>query len=163
MGLFDRIFRNNKNESFSNSISELPEVQINFDELVNTARLSGNSSDLSALYEAFFKLENWTFIVSNNCTFENAKPFIGVLEEQPWLFVFTDSKKADYYAKLFGNFLNNDGNTFVIKMTRQNSLNMIKELNDRGIIGIRINEGEHGWFCTIPSLFEIKDYLRIDG
>ena len=87
---------------------------------------------------------------------------LGVFEEQPWLYVFTDSKKADTYARLFGNFLTNDESTFIIKMSRENSLNMINELNRRGVFGVRINEGDIGWFSTVSGLFEIKDYLKIE-
>jgi hypothetical protein len=162
MGLFDKIFKTKTSKSLSNSTLITPKIEINFDELVTKAKSSGSSSDLGVLYEAFFRLKEWTFIVSNNCTMENAKPFIGVFEEQPWLYVFTDSKKADSYARLFGNFLTKDGSIFIIKMTKEGSLNMIKELHQRGVFGLRINEGDNGWFSTIPGLFEIKDYLKVE-
>ena len=162
MGIFNKIFnkntpeKRNETEKSSNNSAE-----INFDELVEKARTSGNATDLELLYRSFLKLENWVFIVSENCEIENAKPFIGVFEELPWLYVFTDSLKADFYAKLFGNFHSNEGNTMVLKMTRFNSLNMLKELNNRGVYGVRINEGENGWFCNIQELFGIIEHYKI--
>ena len=161
MGLFDKIFKSKAVETATSTIIKA-EPETNFDELVAKARTSGDAADLSSLYKAFFQLKEWTFIVSNNCTIDNAKPFIGVFEEQPWLYVFTDSKKADIYARLFGNFLTNDGSTYIIKMSRASSLDMVNELNKRGVFGVRINEGDNGWFSTIPGLFEIKDYLKLE-
>jgi len=117
---------------------------------------------LNILYKSFFELEELVFIVSENVDIENAKPFIGVIEEQPWLFIFTDSKKADQYAKTFGKFLNNNGSTFVLKMKMKNSLDMAKELNKRGVFGVRINEGENAWFSNIPGLFDVITHLGIN-
>ena len=76
MGLFDKIFKSKTVETASSTIIKA-EPETNFDELVARARTSGNATDLSSLYKAFFQLKEWTFIVSNNCTIENAKPFIG--------------------------------------------------------------------------------------
>ena len=163
MGLFDKLF--NKNTTDSQSPTEKSTTnhsEINFDKLVEQARTSGNSADLELLYKSFLKLDQWVFIVSKNCDIEHAKPFIGLVEEQPWLYVFTDSKKADHYAKLFGNFHTKDGNTLVLKMTRTNSLNLAKELSQRGVYGVRINDGENGWFCSIPELFGIINHYQIE-
>lgn len=163
MGLFDKLF-NKKTSNPPKSFEELTinNPEINFDKLVEQARTSGNSTDLEILYKSFLNLEQWVFIISKNCDIEDAKPFIGVFEEQPWLYVFTDSLKADYYAKLFGNFHSKDGNTLVLKMTRTSSLNMTKELSKLGVYGIRINEGENGWFCSIEGFFEIINHYQID-
>lgn len=163
MGLFDKLF-NKKNTDTIISTEGIPTNPsgINFDKLVEQARTSGKSADLEILYKSFLRLDQWVFIVSNNCEIENPKPFIGVIEDKPWLYVFTDSLKANYYAKLFGNFHNKDGNTLVLKMKRANSLNMAKELNQRGVYGVRINEGENGWFCSIPELFGIINHFKID-
>jgi hypothetical protein len=163
MGLLDKLF-NKKTPDSSKSTEQITtnDSEMNFDKLVEKARTSGNNADLEVLYKSFFKLEEWVFIVSKNCEIENAKPFIGVLEDQPWLYVFTDSSKADHYAKLFGNFHSKDGNTIVLKMKRTNSLNMAKELSQRGVIGIRINEGENGWFCSIQELFGIINHYQIN-
>ena len=154
MSILKKLFGDNKTNNPSISTS------IDFDLLVEKARNSGQTVDLNNLYSAFFDLKEWVYIVSKNCSIEDAKPFIGVIDENPWLFVFTDSKKADQYAKTFGNFHENNGNTFVIKMNSSNSLNMVQQLNERGVVGVRINEGENGWFTDIPGLFNIKNYLR---
>ena len=154
MSIFKKLFGDNKTNT------PIVSTSIDFDLLVEKARNSGQSVDLNNLYSAFFDLKEWVYIVSKNCSIENAKPFIGVIDENPWLFVFTDQKKADQYAKTYGNFHENNGNTLVIKMNSSNSLNMVQQLNQRGVIGVRINEGENGWFTDIPGLFNIKNYLK---
>lgn len=155
MGIFSKFLKKKEEPS-------QPEMRqsVDFDSLVEKARDSGQIEDLNTLYSAFYNLENWSFIVSNNCTIEEAKPFIGIVEDKPWLFVFTDSKKADIYAKTFGNFLEKDGNTLVLRMTAQDSLDLIKTLGERGVVGLRINESDNGWFTDIPGLFNIKNHLN---
>jgi hypothetical protein len=130
------------------------------DSLVEKARNSGSIEDLNTLYSALLDLDEWNYIVSNNCKIEEAKPFIGIVDDKPWLFVFTDRLKADQYAKTFGNFLESNGNTLVLSMNLSNSLNMIQQLHDKGVYGIRINEGENGWFIDVQGLFNIKNYLK---
>lgn len=134
--------------------------EINFDQLVSKARNSGEIEDLNALYLAFFDLLEWNFIVSNNSSMDDAKPFIGVVDDKPWLFVFTDGKKADEYAKAFGSFLEQDGNTIILKMTAVSSQDMLKTLGERGVFGLRINEGDNGWFIDVPGFFNIKSHLN---
>lgn len=54
---------------------------VNIDSLVEKARNSDSIEDLNALYSAFFDLKEWNYIVSNNCKIEDAKPFIGIVDE----------------------------------------------------------------------------------
>jgi hypothetical protein len=156
MSIFSNLF--SKKDKSDNEIN----IAIDFDNLVNIARNSGNVEDLNHLYKSFLELKEWNFIVSENCELENAKPFIGILDENPWLFIFTESEKGNSYAKEKSGFLKNNGNTLIIKMSVKNSINMIKQLHERGVYGIRINEGENGWFCTIPGLIEIISFLKIE-
>ena len=155
MSILKKLLGNSKTE-----ISKQENTKVhNFDLLVENARSSGTIEDLNLLYLEFFELNEWNYIVSNNCKIEDAKPFIGIVDELPWLFVFTDILKADYYARKFGNFLESDGNTLVLTMSQNNSLRIIQQLHERGVYGVRINEGENGWFTDIPGLFNIKSYL----
>ena len=130
-----------------------------FDTLVSNVRNTNSYEDLEALYTAFFALEEWTFIVSKESSFEDAKPFIGVIDEKPWIFVFTDGMKATQYAQAAGSFMERDGNTVVIRMSREAGMNYVKAIQEIGAYGIRFNEGENGWFVDIPGLFRIDDYL----
>lgn len=154
MSILKKLFGNNKSEI------QLPKNLNDFDGLVEKARNSGSISDLNNLYTTLLELKEWNYIVSKNCTIENAKPFIGVVDEKTWLFVFTDRSKADQYARTFGHFHERNGSTLVLTMNLNNSLDMIQQLYERGVYGVRFNEGENGWFTDIPGLFNIKNYLK---
>lgn len=130
-----------------------------FDQLVANARHSNNTENLDALYRAFFALEEWNFIVSQNSSLEEARPFIGLTEEKPWLYVFTDGTKAQQYAKAAGGFLEVDGNTVILRMDAEGSIDLARQLHERGVYGIRVNDGENGWYFDIPGMFRIREYL----
>lgn len=131
-----------------------------FDLLVANARSSNSTENLDALYSAFFDLNEWNFIVSQNSSLEDARPFIGLVDEKPWLFVFTDGMKAQQYAKAAGGFLEQEGNTVILRMEAENSMDIARQLNERGVYGIRVNEGENGWYFDIPGMFRIREYLK---
>ena len=135
-------------------------MENSFDLLVGNARNANNTENLDALYSAFFELKEWNFIVSQNSSLEDARPFIGLVDEKPWLFVFTDGMKAQQYAQAAGGFLEQDGNTVILRMEAENSMDIARQLNERGVYGIRVNEGENGWYFDIPGMFRIREYLK---
>ncbi|CAM3810453.1 hypothetical protein FLGE108171_15615 [Flavobacterium gelidilacus] len=155
MGIFNKLFGNK--ESSENT------EKLNFDILVEKARNSGSVDDLNELYKSFFKLEKLSFIVSNNCDIENPKPFIGIVDEVPWIFAFTDNKKANEYAVEKGNFQTKDGSTFILVLTLKSAISVFAQLDERGVYGIRINDGENGWFTKISGLWDIMSHLKIEN
>lgn len=159
MGIFDNIFGKKKENSTKNQNTKTPS-NVNFDLLVEKARTTNTTTDLNKLYSSFLDLNEWHFIVSKNASIENPKPFVGIVDEKPWLFVFTDAEKANTYAKQFGGFLEENGNTLVLRIPKESSLNMVKQLGARGVYGIRINEGENGWFTDVSGLFNIIEHLN---
>tara|TARA_R110001583_G_scaffold51483_1_gene160690 strand:- start:1587 stop:2033 length:447 start_codon:yes stop_codon:yes gene_type:complete len=146
MRLFDRFKKKNTNERIP------AKGQVDFDSLVERAR-SGDPEQLTYLYAAFLNLDNWTYLASGNDP-EKPKPYIGEVDGQPWIFIFTDSIKASEFDQ------NPDGRTKVIKMDVDSSLHLIYKLNERGVYGIRVNEGENGWFCSIAELPNIIGYIK---
>ncbi|WP_343634128.1 hypothetical protein [Fluviicola sp.] len=132
-----------------------------FDQLVTNARTSGKEADLDALYGAFFALEDWNFIVSQNSSLEEAKPFIGVVDEKPWLFVFTDGLKATEYARTAGGFLEKDGHTVILRLASENATHLANQLYQHGVYGIRVNDGANGWYFDIPALDSIRKHLNL--
>ncbi len=153
------------NKLFSkNNLSEKTENQIitDFDSLVAIARKSGEIDDLYKLYRKLLELNNWIFITPNNQKIENSKPFIGVVDENSWVFIFTDSKNANDYCKQFEGFIREDRTAFLIKMKVKDSIEMLYQLSERGVFGIRINEGENGWFCSISDLPNIINHLKVN-
>ncbi len=154
MGLFSKMFNSDKQAGRGENPS--------FDSLVEKSKTSGQAYDLSELYRHFLLLNEWVFITPSRLEIENAKPFIGVVDEKPWVFVFTDKQKANEYGRQFDGFVRDNGSIFLIQMNVKNSLEMFYQLSDRGVFGIRVNEGPNGWFCPIQDLTGIIKYLNIE-
>lgn len=153
------IYSNNNGSSKAGSNGAASYV--NFDELASRARTSNKAEDLNALYKAFLTLEDWYFVTKSKADVENAKPFIGFIDEQPWLYIFTDSEKAHAFSKNTPGFLKEDGSSYFIKMKVVKALKMTFQLGENGVYGIRVNEGENGWYCPIAALPQIMAHLGI--
>ncbi len=135
---------------------------INFDKLVANAKSSGKAEDMNALYKSFLTLDEWFFVTAPKSDLENPKPFIGFIDEQPWLFIFTDSSKAHAFCTANKGFLMEDGSSYFIKMKTANAIKMTLKLGESGVYGIMVNQGENGWFCPIAGLPQIMEHLKID-
>lgn len=131
---------------------EKSNIEIDFDTLVDNSR-DGNLESLTKLYKAFLGLEKWCFIRSGE-TMEDSRPFIGIIDDKPWVFIFTDSSKAQQAKP------NEDGSVVLIKMSVEGALEYIYKVGEQGAFGIRVNEGTHGWFCPIADLPNIIDYVN---
>jgi hypothetical protein len=170
MGLFNSLRK--KKEAISSEIDEIrPEYKsiqdvnesIDFDSLVENAKTSNNKEDLDILYSSFFGLSHWFFVTTVKDDIAHAKPFIGLTDDQPWLYAFTDGNHAQTFAKLNPDtMLLENGASHIIKMTAKGSFEMAMELSNRGVFGIRVNEGEHGWFFPIQNMPNILNYLNIE-
>ena len=154
MGLFSKMFNSDKQADKTENL--------NFDALVERARTSGQPNDLNDLYKLFILLNEWVYITPSILEIENAKPFIGEVDEKPWVFIFTDGQKANDYGRQFDGFVRDNSSIFLIRMKVKNSLDMLYQLSSRGVFGIRVNEGPNGWFCPIQDLQNIIKYLNIN-
>lgn len=134
---------------------------VNFDDLVERLKSNGNQEGMDNLYRNFFLLEEWIFVSPIRTDVENAKPFIGVIDDKPWLFVFTDNIKAKEFCNVNEGFVKENGSINIIKMKNKNAIEMAKELYNRGVYGIRVNEGEYGWFFPIENIDAMLSYLKI--
>lgn len=116
--------------------------------------------DLMNLWSAFFKLDEWLFIVDASQPSLEPSPFIGTIENRPWLFVFTDSERALEFAKKF-NLTDKNGECLYMSLS-PNSI--LKNLPFKQTVdGIRINEGPHGWFSPLENLEQIQALLKEEG
>jgi hypothetical protein len=170
MGLFDS-FRKKKDtisSEIDQSKSEYQLIQdanksVDFDALVENAKKSNNKEDLDILYSSFFRLSHWFFVTTAKEDISHAKPFIGLTEDKPWLYAFTDGDHAQTFAKLNPDtMVLENGGSHIIKMTAKGSFDMAMELSNRGVFGIRVNEGENGWFFPIQNMPNILKYLNIE-
>jgi len=140
----------------SEPLKETPD----FDTLANNVKLDNDISNLDILYSALFNLDEWIFIATPKEEIDNTTPFIGILEEKPWFFVFTDANKALQFTKNKEMFKNEEGKTIQIKMSAYDAVETIFEAHKAGVYGVRFNEGDTGWVTPIDSFPAIIRHLK---
>jgi len=135
---------------------------IDFDALADLNNTkSPNPEDIRNLWTAFFKLEEWIFVVDASVVSENPPPFVGFIDEKPWLFIFTDTQRAYDFAKEH-QLLDKKGECLFIATQTSTALKML--INTQSAIeGIRVNEGPHGWFCPLDNIVRIHTLLHDEG
>ncbi len=132
--------------------------------------------DLDALWAAFFKLEEWVFLVQP-VPGRDPFPFIGRYEERLWFFLFTDHERLRRFADA-GGLLDPELNAHFITMSPEQSLEWLGRLHavqqsqaeqpeanapqnaSTAVTGIRVNEGPHGWYAPLESLSAIYGHLK---
>lgn len=156
----DSLNNNISKNNFKNKMNDTKFTD-NIDLLVENATKSGNSNDLTKLWSATLKLKQWNFITKHKSDIQESQPFIGVIDNQPWVFIFTDRQKAQQYCLQKGNdgFADNNGNVHIISMDTEKAIDYILELQSKGVYGMRINEG-NGWFSPIANLKPIIEHIK---
>lgn len=132
---------------------------INFDTLSDAAYRGEEASreNQTELWKAFFALENWLFITDATQLSSEQAPFIGYVDERPWFFIFTDSVGALEFAKKY-ELADQNGDCLYISMKPTDALKFLESAQGK-VTGIRVNEGEHGWFAPTENVFAIYRYL----
>lgn len=130
-----------------------------FDAMVEKLQKGHDQIVLDDLYRQFFLLEEWNYIVANPQEYAHAKPFIGIIDEKPWVFVFTDRLKADAYARGVQGFTQHDGSVLILTMKVEGSLDYFRRIAEKGVYGVRVNEGNQGWFISIDGLLKMRAQL----
>ncbi|RYG52258.1 MAG: hypothetical protein EOO01_06880 [Chitinophagaceae bacterium] len=131
------------------------------DQLVQAASRSGRPEDLSSLWKATLNLPQWHFITKVQDSTADRKPFIGVIENKPWVFVFTDRNKAQLYGAAPPNtgFVDSSGSVLVISMETNKAIDYVMGLHQAGVYGIRLNEG-NGWYAPLEQLPAIIQFVN---
>lgn len=137
-------------------------INSDIDKLIANATKSGNSEDLTILWRTTLNLKQWHFITKHRDDINDRNPFIGEIENRPWVFLFTDRQKAQQYCTTDGNdgFTDENGGVYIISMDTDKAIDYIFKLYEQGVFGMRINEG-NGWFSPIENLKAIIDFVKI--
>ncbi|GAA4374070.1 hypothetical protein [Hymenobacter koreensis] len=130
------------------------------DSLLQKAKTSGDKEDLATLWKAALNLPQWHFITKHTEKLEDRRPFIGVLDNQPWVFVFTDRQKAQEFGQSVkdGGFVDDKGSVMIISMDTHRAIDYVTALSSKGVFGVRINE-LNGWFSPIANLPAIINHV----
>lgn len=134
---------------------------LSIDELRNKAKESGKPEDVYQLWHAALSLDEWHFIAKYRENIQEIQPFLGVVDNAGWAFIFTDTDKAQEYVRTTVNegFLNPDGGTTIISMKTENAIKYLLKLESEGVYGVRFNE-LNGWFAPIHELPVIINWLN---
>lgn len=145
--------------------SPTPPASNPFDVLMAKAKQAGSQEELiehfRALWKAFLELDSWIFLTTCKDEFHQAQPFVGIIEEQPWALAFTDPSKAAAFAGEDPRFRDSSGQLLFIGLPKLQAIQWVFCLQQEGVHGLRINQGEFGWFIPISNLPTI--ILDIEG
>ncbi len=105
-----------------------------------------------SLWKGFLELDTWIFLTTGVTDLEHASPFIGIIEAQPWVLVFTDPEKAAEFAGGDPRFRDANGDLIFMGIPQLEALQWILGLQAHGVAGLRINQGAFGWFAPLEHL-----------
>ena len=120
-----------------------------FDALVDEAQKSQNAETMEALWSAVYELEKWYFVGRGEMP--NIQPFIGMVEEKPFLMGFTNDKRAHEFA-LRHKLENDEGTIPILVMTVDAAVEYAMKLQTHGVVGVLFNDGPHGFFAPLQNL-----------
>ncbi|HJV22249.1 MAG TPA: hypothetical protein VJ570_06120 [Holophagaceae bacterium] len=127
-----------------------------FDALMAQAKTAPSEEEQIAcfkgLWKRFLELDTWIFLTTGVADLEHASPFIGIIEEQPWALVFTDPEKAGQFAGPDPRFRDAEGNLIFMGIPTMEAVAWVMGLGEHGVVGLRINQGEFGWYAPLANL-----------
>jgi hypothetical protein len=121
---------------------ELNNKEMTFEEFVAYAKGTGDGRDVVKVWEYVFKLKEWNFITTFKEDVKECKPFIGVIDEKAWFYMFTDREKAQEFAKKDNRFLGENGECLIITVPVDSAIKMVLEADYQGVFGIKVNEND---------------------
>lgn len=133
-----------------------PASENRFDTLMALAKRAESQERLiqrfRSIWASFLELETWVFLTTGGSNPEQASPFIGIIDGKPWALAFTDPRKAAEFAGEDPRFRDSDGGLLFIAMPKMQALQWVLGLQQDGVAGIRINQGEFGWMAPLANL-----------
>lgn len=152
MGWFSRKPNAERSEvaaSLTAGVSTAP-PRPDFDALCTSARSDPASDEAqSRLWAAVFTLPELHFVARGEMP--DIRPFVGVVQDKPFVMMFTDDARAHKYA--VDSKLESGAGAFgVITTSRDAAMKMVMNLARQGVYGIMINPGENGFFAPAGNV-----------
>lgn len=127
-----------------------------FDALTATAKASGDVRDL---WRAWFSLDAHWLLPSPG---GNGSPFIGQVDGAGWVFLFTDAQQARAAGlRILGLPPESDVN--VLRVPMPGAIDWLVSLGAYGVAGVRVNEGDNGFFAPLSNLVPMREYYAAEG
>lgn len=133
---------------------------LTFEELISEVKKNGNGEEVFKIWEKVFGLEKWNFISTYKEDIQQIQPFIGVLNNEPWLFMFTSKEKANEFAKTDNRFQGPNGETYVISQPIENSFKMFEQVENNGVVGVMVNMNDEKINANFNIPFKVLKKIK---
>lgn len=122
---------------------------MDFDALVEAARMGMNKTGEFALYKAALALPTWYFIAHGEG--DEAEPMVGVVEGVPHVLVFTEEFRAAGYADILGRQRGTSAPA-VLSMDVPDAMEYFAVLAQHKVEGAAFNSGNYAFAVTFTQL-----------
>ena len=127
---------------------------LNFDALAFDANSGVNKSGETAYLSAALSLPAWYFVgAAPDDAPEELEPLIGVVENEPHLFVFTEEPRAESVAARRAGQKGCEAVT--LHMETAEAVGYCRSLAEHGVWGVHFNDGEHSVSVQIDRLLAV--------
>lgn len=118
-----------------------------FDGLAENANATQSREAMDRLWSTTYSLGNWYFAARG--ALPNVSPFVGVVAGKPYLFAFTDTKRAEAFCHQQG-FAADGGSVQVLSIPIDGLGRTEQYASD--VHGILFNNGAHGYFAPLANV-----------
>ncbi len=133
---------------------------LSFEELVSAVKKNGTGESVLKIWEQVFDLDKWHFVTAYKDNIQESSPFIGVINERPWLFMFTSLKKAKEFGSNDNRFQGPNGECLVISQTIESSMKTFKKLEKNGVFGLMVNINDDKINADFNIPFSVLDKIK---
>lgn len=130
-------------------------VEDRFDQLVDAARDGDDEEAMVALWRAAYALDEWHFVARGEMP--NVQPFIGLVDERPFVMVFTDEERARAFAER-NKLIQEDGTVPLLGMSPEGASKTLPQYGEHGVHGVLFNEGPNGFFAPLSNLMPMYEF-----
>ncbi|MFT5128101.1 MAG: hypothetical protein ACI8W8_001710 [Rhodothermales bacterium] len=134
-----------------------------FDGLAENANATQSREAMDRLWSTTYSLGNWYFAARG--ALPNVSPFVGVVAGKPYLFAFTDTKRAEASAWTCvlschqQGFAADGGSVQVLSIPIDGLVENIEQYASVGVHGILFNNGPHGYFAPLANVKPMQKYF----
>lgn len=156
MGILD-FFKKSKKPN-SGKTTETDSSNVDFSALVKEARDTGNKEDEIKLWREVYKLDEWYAVARGELP--DIHPFIGIVDDKPFIIAFTDGRKAFDFAKQQG-FIDKDGKSQILSLPVIGVIENVQSYIDDDVFGILFNSGPDGFYAPLSNLLPMAYYYGL--
>lgn len=128
-----------------------------FDAIAKAAQESGSQEAMNALWREVFALDRWYFVGRGEMP--NVQPFIGMMNEKPFLMAFTDSERAHAFA-VAQKLISENGAVATLSNPVASAVVMAENLRKHNVHGVLFNPGAQGFFAPLPNVVPMFEFHR---